>query len=139
MKLGWKQGFMTGIPEIDEQHQGLLALINALDEHRERFPNEHEIFTTLNALVKYAENHFATEEQYMERFQYPQILPHKRQHATFLATVFQFAKMLEEKDSSVFPKMVTFLHDWYGSHIGNTDREYKEYFIARGFVRPPGA
>jgi hemerythrin len=139
MKLGWKQAYETGIPEIDEQHVGLLKLINDLDAFRDHPPGSHEIFNTLNALVAYAEGHFATEERYMERLKYPQILPHKRQHVAFLGTVFRFARQLEEKDPDVFSELVTFLRDWYGAHIGNSDREYKEFFIARGYVRPPSA
>lgn len=135
MKLGWKQTYATGIPEIDEQHHGLLDLINILDDFRENRPDSREIFTTLNNLVKYAEDHFSTEEGYMDRFKYPKASVHKRQHVAFIGTVFRFAEMLEKKDPAVFPELVAFLRDWYLTHIGESDREYREYFIARGFVR----
>ncbi len=137
MRLGWKQAYATGIPEIDQQHQGLLDLINDLDAFRDRRPDDREVFNALNVMVKYAETHFATEEEYMERFKYPHILVHKRQHVAFLATVFRFTEMLEEKDATVFGELLAFLRDWYGTHIGGADREYKEYFSSRGFIRPP--
>lgn len=135
MKLGWKQGYATGIPELDEQHRGLLDLINTLDEYRENRPDDHEVFSALNNLVKYAEEHFVTEEGYMERFKYPNLAVHKRQHVAFIGTVFRFAEMLEKKDTAVFPEVVAFLRDWYGTHIAGSDREYREYYIARGFIR----
>jgi hemerythrin len=135
MKLSWKQAYATGIPELDEHHRGLLDLINVLDEYREHRPDDREVFSTLNTLVKYAEDHFASEEGYMERFKYPNISVHRREHVLFLGTVFRFAEMLENKDSSVFPEMVAFLREWYGSHIGGSDREYREYFVSKRFVR----
>ncbi len=123
MRLGWKQNYEIGIPTIDEQHKGLLQLINDLLSH-ENLPH------TKKEIVKYSELHFATEERFMTITKFPILTQHQLQHESFLKQIILFAEQLESGNTQVFTNLLQFLKNWYITHIGGTDRDYKDYFLA---------
>jgi hemerythrin len=130
MHLRWKQEYEIGIPKIDEQHQGLMALINSLDDFRDKNPDARDIFNVLNAMIKYAETHFVTEEKYMKLLKYPKFDAHAQVHVAFIERVMLFAQQLEQNNPRIFSDLLDFLLSWYQHHIGGVDREYRDYFLA---------
>ncbi|HVN48756.1 MAG TPA: bacteriohemerythrin [Bacteroidota bacterium] len=136
MRIGWKQTYETGISKIDEQHRRLFDMVNELLDQKTRSYNERQIFSLLNGLVKYAEEHFATEEKYLSYFKYPKFEEHTRQHLAFLQEITKFAQKLEDHQANVFPQMLEFLKRWYFTHIGESDRLYVEYFVKHKLIHP---
>jgi hemerythrin-like metal-binding protein len=131
-KLAWKDSYSVGVAELDEQHRELLKLLNTLIEQPAGHAHERSFFTTLNALVLYAEKHFATEESYMARCEYPDLKNHQEEHVTFTASVFALRERLERRERDMQSTLVNFVKDWYISHVLGTDRGYVRLFAERG-------
>ena len=68
------------VPAMDREHQVLISLMNKLHVLREKQASSGEVLAAINALGEYTVKHFADEEMYMARIQYPGIGVHKAVH-----------------------------------------------------------
>jgi len=108
-----------GVPEIDRQHETLIALANRL--HRAIEASEDYVLQSalLDELVSYTQYHFASEEALMDRYQDPNAEAHKRQHAQLVAQVLFFRHALSNSDSQM---ILSALRPWLIRHIRSYDR-----------------
>lgn len=120
------QKYMTGIPQIDEEHKELFNIVGdayQLVEAHEAQNKYDDIMGLLDRLEEYARYHFAHEEEYMEKTRYPQLDMQKRAHAAFLERV-------EEKDlgegaqdqEEYLEELIDFLFGWLSNHILRMDK-----------------
>ncbi|HUT41897.1 MAG TPA: hemerythrin domain-containing protein, partial [Gammaproteobacteria bacterium] len=65
------------IPEIDAQHEELIALINRLHETMLQGAEKAALDDLLSQLIEHTRTHFATEEQLMSQYGYPAFEAHK--------------------------------------------------------------
>jgi hemerythrin-like metal-binding protein len=75
---------ITGSDELDEQHQRIIDMANAIVQAQVKH-DAGRIAPALNQLLQRAERHCASEEQLMAALGYPWLEPHRRAHRTFLA------------------------------------------------------
>ena len=129
--LTWKESFSVGIKEIDEQHKYLLKLINAFSEEKKRSSDNKVLFGMLNELVKYADSHFTTEEQYMKDHDFPDYPSHQKEHVAFTEEVFALNERLAKEDNDTVLEITDFLKDWYISHVLGTDRGYVDFLAKK--------
>lgn len=120
------QKYMTGIPQIDEEHKKLFDIIGdayMLVESHEVENKYDDIMSLLDRLEEYTQYHFAHEEEYMEKTKYPQLDVQRRAHAAFL-------ERLEEKDlgegaedqQQYLEELMDFLFGWLSNHILRMDK-----------------
>ena len=131
----WKNSYSVGVKELDIQHQKLLHLINELDQfldNRQETSSKARCFAALNALVKYAENHFSAEEGYLSKYAYPKYDLQKKEHEDFIDTVFSMHTRFEKDDSYTLNEIVNYLRDWYSLHILGMDQGYKQFLAEKG-------
>jgi hemerythrin-like metal-binding protein len=64
--IRWNQGLSIGDDYIDSQHRGFVELIGGVSEYGDS-RDRH----VLSEVLSYAATHFADEEAYMERIEYP--------------------------------------------------------------------
>lgn len=126
-KLGWKQSYSVGVEEIDRQHQRLLEIINDFEATRLQPAVSEDIFVVLNSLIKYADEHFATEERYLVKYDFPQTVQHQKEHVQFTIEVFKLAQRLSKHDPNIREEITDFLLGWYRSHVLETDQRYKDH------------
>lgn len=119
--------YITGIPQIDEEHKELFKIIGEayeLVEAREVEDKYDDIMNLLDRLEEYTRFHFAHEEEYMENNNYPQLDMQRRAHAAFI-------ERLEEKDlgesaddqQQYLEELMDFLFGWLSNHILKMDKE----------------
>jgi len=116
-----------GIETIDEEHKYLFALLHqayilaSTDYHSDYYRQLKEI---LSELDRYAEQHFAHEEEYMEKIRDPELILQRSQHAFFREKILMFdmANIDEfEEQQRVLVELVSFLARWLYSHILSSD------------------
>jgi hemerythrin-like metal-binding protein len=123
----WNDTYTVGIEEIDAQHRGLLDLINEIGDLADAQDEvKSAAFLALNAMIRYAQNHFRTEEGYLEKYSYPAYPEQKAEHEVFVETGFSMVQQLEEKVFT-FGAIKLYLEDWYADHILGTDQGYKRF------------
>lgn len=121
----WGKEFYTGIAEVDEQHHGLVDLINLLGETtiKNLGSDEAAIEHAYNQLLSYAEHHFSVEVGIMQQ---NQVDPrhssyHLRAHEDFIANLHAMwnSRAALNNPAEVFH---AFLTSWLCLHVLGTDQ-----------------
>jgi epoxide hydrolase-like predicted phosphatase len=123
--LQWKERFAVHYKDIDRQHQSLIAIINDLhDQIDERKVTADEVAPIFHRLTQYALTHFAYEERFMARSQYPGLSQHKVQHAFFIRKLLEMNDTYSGAEHQRLKDTLAFLMDWYINHILTVDMDY---------------
>lgn len=129
--IQWDVNFFTGLPEVDEQHNRLIALTNRLSETPADAPEHLE--QAFAELRDYIAKHFSLEERLMEEagidadhFRY-----HKNAHALFVARVAELWASRNKDAEASLQEMLDFLKTWILQHILQTDCKMAREIHAR--------
>ena len=76
-------------------------------------------------LDDYVVSHFGTEEDYMCRYNYPELTRHQEQHQTFITNFSVIKKELQSAgpSSALVIQTQRKLSDWWVNHIATVDKE----------------
>jgi hemerythrin-like metal-binding protein len=120
--IEWGVDFFTGLPEVDQQHNKLVALANRLSEVAADDPVVLE--QAFAELQDYVVQHFAHEERLMDEAQISaeHITYHKNAHALFVAKVTALWCARDSDDGQTMQQLRDFLTSWILQHILQTDR-----------------
>ena len=124
IKLKWSKAISVGIDVIDQQHQKLFSIVNDLIKVHQQKDNQKEILKVLFAIVKYAEDHFVTEDEYMTVYEYPKYLDHRKEHTEYLSHINLFLKGYEEGSKTLTMEMLRFLSKWWLEHTSDSDMDF---------------
>ncbi len=116
----WDEGLATGVADIDQQHQGLIDMINALYRRMQERAEPISV-ETFAALQDYIRQHFETEYALMDRHGYPDLNQHEFEHQTFVRTVDNLRQQMEKGEAPLNEGLVVFLVDWFVDHVSGTD------------------
>ncbi len=120
-----------GIPIMDQQHEVLAEMINKLNTAYNSNKNIDVISSILDEISIFTLFHFDTEEQLMERFNYPETLDHKKEHQNLIVEfVFLKKKFMGGGESVVLQT----LKNWLLLHITNCDKPLADFLIEQHFV-----
>lgn len=122
--MQWNEQLATHIEQIDEQHQGLFACLeeleNAIDERRVLFA----VYATTRLII-YVRDHFSAEEKLMRMHNYPLLEEHIAEHQAFRDRLKDLSDRSVHEDVSC--EMVELLRGWLSNHIGKSDMKYVPY------------
>lgn len=118
---------LTGIEQIDNEHERLFGLINQTIEllHNEVLQDKyHQVREVMEELKQYADTHFANEEAYMAAINDPELERQKKQHAAFREKidVMDFSNIDElENQHGMLEELLQYLIRWLYQHILSSD------------------
>ena len=72
----WRDEYSVNVAEIDTQHQKLLELVNKLHSAVETRIDKIDLEGLMVELVEFTAIHFSTEEQLMNKYEYPELEKH---------------------------------------------------------------
>jgi hemerythrin len=126
----WSATFSCGIRLIDEQHKGLINLVNDMFNHVSgNEAEEHAYFNKIiQQAVDYVKVHFATEEKIMQTTNFPGYLEHKKAHEVFILAVVDNIRDYKAGKKLTLNTFTKFLKDWILSHVAVMDKQYFEHF-----------
>jgi hemerythrin len=124
----WRDGFRVNIPQVDEEHQHLFALIKAL--------NLQSVEQTLDELLEYVVTHFSNEQAFMEKSGYPAFEQHLKLHEDFGTQVADFLASDELWTEDRVQELRRFLNKWLIGHIMTHDLRFGKWFGDHGGRNP---
>ena len=126
----WSSTFSVGVKMIDEQHKGLLSLVNDMFNHVVGNEAEERAYfkNIIHKMVQYTKIHFATEEKIMAATKFSGYAEHKRAHDRFVLTVVNYVRDFEAGRKFSLAIFTKFLKEWILTHIAIMDKGYFEYF-----------
>lgn len=128
-KMTWKDSLSIGIPEIDKQHKDLCDKIDSLYDACAKGKGADEAVKILNFLESYTIRHFADEEKFQLKIQYPKYQQHKKMHDDFVKEIADLKKQLLASGTTM-PMVIHInqtISGWLVNHIMQTDAELKKY------------
>jgi hemerythrin-like metal-binding protein len=122
--IDWGPNFELGVGVIDEQHLGLVRLINRLHEVNAGERNPSELQSLFAELLQCTKTHFGTEEDLMRRYGYSRSAEHQLEHRKFVKVLSAFKTKYEGGQTAVSVAMMRFLRDWLANHILESDMQF---------------
>ena len=129
--VAWDGQYATGNPMLDEQHQRLFVMINALHAAIMTQCGREAVLTELERFARTTTDHFASEDRLMMQQGYPQARRHRDCHVHLAAKANAMVYDFRAGKLKVSPSLSQFLGDWIRQHIEEEDRELIEWVKAR--------
>ena len=132
--ISWDEKYNLGIPQIDIEHGQFIRIINRLERAITESREEKEVENIFTELNNYSKFHFSTEEQYFEKFKYPEAATHIKEHDFFRKTVKEIYEDLAVNHNlaALRHDLPNFLGNWFINHVQGTDRRYVPFFHEHG-------
>ena len=136
----WSHKLSCGVKIIDDQHKGLVNLVNEMFNHiNGNDVQERNYFNrVIQEAVKYVRVHFATEEKIMIATKFAGYAEHKKEHDSFVLAVLNNVKDYEAGKRLTLVSFTRFLKEWILSHIAVMDKQYFGYFKTIASVKDDG-
>ena len=128
----WSDELSVNIKEIDEQHKQLVTMMNILYDSMQAGEGNVVLGEILEGLVNYAVTHFATEEQYMTKYHFPQYAKHKAEHTAFATKIDELLQQYKVNPTALSIETGRFLKEWWRNHIMGTDQLYGPFLNDNG-------
>jgi len=136
--IKWHACNETGIALIDEQHKGIVSIINTFYHiYMMDTGTENRLLYSCisDTLRNYSRVHFITEEGYLDASQYADTEKHKKLHENLTMEIERIEK---EGIKANDPKLLLeFLKKWWIEHINEEDQLYASHVLRKGYAPKP--
>jgi len=129
----WSSDYDLDIPQIDDQHRELVAMINELYAALKADDSGSIVDEILNRLLQYVEIHFETEETSMRENHYPELDGHIFLHEVLREEVLDLKKLQLQGGEVATFELLNFLAEWLKNHIANADKMFGKYLHERNY------
>jgi hemerythrin len=132
--IEWRAEFELGLPEMDAQHRGLMALVNRVADCFLNPAKENPCLDAMGALLSGTRAHFRWEESLMAAHGYAGLSAHREQHSELLASMERLERDFRIRAHVINkPTTLKFLRDWFVLHIQHSDAAFvRAYESAAG-------
>jgi hemerythrin len=130
--IEWDDKYSVGISIIDNEHKKLIDIMNKAIVLEQNSSDPEEIAEVLNEMNKYAHTHFASEEAYMIKFNYPDYENHRKEHQAFSIETMAFFDKITNSNRQLICEILEHLKSWLVNHVLGTDTKYISCFKEHG-------
>jgi hemerythrin len=125
--IPWDDRFLVDVQIIDDQHRELVKRFNELCMGCWKGAETAAFFSNnIHELVNYLRFHFSTEEKFLEKIHYPDIIAHKMQHEIFVADILERIDAPQPGKAGI-ESVINYCRDWIITHFSLIDRKYATY------------
>ena len=128
----WIEKYSVGVKQLDSQHQTILNELNRLYLTFESVSESEDLKVILKDLIDYANVHFASEEQLLEKYKYHDLDTQRSEHKLYQQKVDGFIQRFETEGHQLILETIGFLADWWMGHIQGCDKEYTRFLNNNG-------
>jgi hemerythrin-like metal-binding protein len=129
--IAWCDTFLTGVREIDEQHEKLTAMINELYYAYMDGKDKDVLSSIIAGVSDYTSYHFAAEERLMHDSGYPLSAEHKKEHQEFIEKSIDFLIAHTRDEAELTSEVLDYLTTWWITHIKGTDRKLTVFLLEK--------
>ena len=123
MYTEWSPEMSVGIGDIDVQHRKMVRKINEISEAIDAGKSKDEIIEAIKFFEVYSEEHFKTEEGFMNLYRYPELPGHQKEHRQILTDMAKVREKFNEDKiavKEVFEESRK-VAEWFVVHMKNAD------------------
>ena len=127
-KIIWADNFSVGVPELDEQHQQIILMINQLVDYIHQEKDAKSIAFILDEMHSYIIEHFSTEERMLTKIKYKGLDEQKDSHNKFISEFSHICAEVGQDKEGAVKHLATYLNGWWSHHILEDDMQYRKHF-----------
>lgn len=124
--LTWHDGLLLGHAPMDEQHEALVATIDAL-----RRAPDSGCASALEVLARHVHGHFAAEEAWMADTGFPARECHAAEHRAVLCSIDGVRRRVAAGDADAARRLAAALADWFPAHADYLDAPLSHWLCKR--------
>ena len=125
--LHWRGEFDTGIREMDAEHRELIGQIMRLQLGLAGGADTAVILEALEQIYAMIAEHFALEEEVMQRIHYKAFADHKEDHDVLLEDLREIIDEVREDGSLDEVQLTDDLDRWFSDHFRLHDARFYEH------------
>ncbi len=125
----WTMASVTFPDGILAQHVLVAKLIEALREAQTQ--HSPELAAKIDEVLDAVRQHFASEEDHMQRYGYPKLDAHRQQHETFLRRLVVLRGECQSGDPELIKMFAESLEAWFRTHERTADEEVLSFLGLR--------
>lgn len=119
----WTDKNKLNIPIIDEQHRGIVSIINSLHYFIRQGMDFQALLPTIIIMEQFSIIHFESEEMLLKKYEYPDYDNHCMLHTELRENIKAIkAQTFIKKDPDA---VISFLKDWWIHHTNVEDQKYR--------------
>ena len=122
--------YETGVVWQDFQHKQLIDLFEKIKEARSNHKDKNMYRYTIAFLAMYVNHHFKLEEEYMEKYNYPDKGVHQKEHREFVKELKEFRAENMEYSEAGTDDLLMRMGEWILSHILENDQKLGRYIMS---------
>ena len=122
--IKWTEEYSVGIREIDNQHKGLVIIINELFTLMTKGKAKDNLNEIFEHLTDYTKKHFLAEETMLFKYAYPEFEQHRVEHSKFIENLNKLKSDFNNGKITISLEILNFLKDWLLNHIKLSDKKY---------------
>jgi len=132
MLFEFKDELKTGVEEMDSQHKLLIDTLNKVYELLKEGKRDEAMRVFKEKVMLFLDWHLNSEEELMEKINFPEFDKHKKAHKTFRKVVTDLLTHVENGDAKAFREALALALGWIFSHIMKMDKKYGEWIRQKG-------
>jgi hemerythrin-like metal-binding domain len=125
--IAWNDDYALGIPIIDEQHRGIVSVINTLFFFMRHNHGAEAMRPVILMIEQHLKLHSLTEESLLERAKYPGLHEHIMIHDDFDTKLSSVSRRSNRTGNP--EELLQYLKSWWLSHVCVDDRLFKDHLI----------
>jgi hemerythrin len=125
----WRDSYSVRIPQIDEQHKKLVAIINELHVAMMQRKGKEVLGKVMDELVEYTETHFTYEVAMLRQKGYTGAAAHELEHKKLAGQVKDLRDRVMGGKALVTVEVMQFLKDWLANHVMSADQAYSKALV----------
>jgi|GEM_PF-6473390 hemerythrin-like metal-binding protein len=125
-RFAWQESYDIGIERMNDEHQILLGIMDKLEKAVDQDQPHAEQRRLLQELKRFTEQHFSSEEKYLESISYPDLKQHHLIHDNLLERLDAYTKSFE-REGYLGEDFFQFLLTWLAAHIMGVDVKYARF------------
>ncbi|MCP3873921.1 MAG: hemerythrin family protein [Desulfobacteraceae bacterium] len=121
--------YETGVVWQDFQHKQLIDLFSKIKEAKDNKKDQNLFRYTVAFLAMYVNHHFKLEEEYMEKYNFPEKDVHQKEHQSFVKELKSFRNENKEYSEDGANDLLTRMGEWILSHILENDQKLGTFIL----------
>jgi len=131
-RLYWDPSLSVQIELIDNQHKQLLEIVNNVQNAIITKTQKIAVNDIFEALFLNAKINFKNQEYLFNRYNYPFIKEHQKEHNDYLIILRGYRERLPDSSKQVCDELLVFLKAWFENHIKVSDKKYASLLNEQG-------
>jgi hemerythrin len=127
----WDEQHSVQVGQIDDDHKGMIALVNELNDAMKLRKGRDEIARILSELISVTRTHFAAEERLMRDHDYAGYPRHKAEHERLLQEISALEERFAGGDLLLSFAIMLCLKGWALEHISSCDKALGAYLNSK--------